>query len=379
MSDAIRIDAIELRIVALPLIEPFVAAHGTTTVRTAVILRLLGPDGEGWGDCAALPEATYTEESVDGAFAVLRDELGPRLLAADAITAAGVRALFGSVRGQPMARASIELALLDAECTRDGRSLATRFSEAPRPMVPAGVAIGLLDSPDRTAAAALARVAEGYGRIKVKIAPGRDVEVVRAVRAAVGPDIEVMVDANGSYTLDDTARLAELDEFGLTSIEQPLAADSLADHAALALRITTPICLDESLTSVARTVEAVELGACSVVCVKAPRFGSWLDAAEVLDHCARMGVDAWIGGMLDTGLGRLANLALAAHPAATLTGDLSATARFFTEDICAEVVIDGGPGAGVIAVPTAAGFAAALDPAGLDRHTITTTTLRRGA
>lgn len=380
-----RIDAIELRIVALPLIAPFVAAHGTTMTRTAVITRVLGPDGEGWGECAALPEPTYTSEYVDGAFTILRDDLGPRLLAAGAggITAAGVRDLFASVIDHPMARASLELALLDAECAATGVDLAHRLSAEARSSVPAGVAIGLLGSPGATAIEAATRVAEGYRRVKLKIEPGHDLEVVREVREAIGTGIDLMVDANGSYTLGDADRLAGLDAFGLTCIEQPLPSDAPGDpggllaHAALASRIATPICLDESLISMERTVAAITTGACSVVCVKAPRLGSWLDAVEVLELCHRHGVDAWIGGMLDTGIGRLATIALAAHPAATLTGDISATGRFFAEDICAPIEVHGPAGEGSVAVPTSIGFEAAIDRQHLDRLTIRTETLRR--
>jgi O-succinylbenzoate synthase len=369
-----RIDALELRIVALPLISPFVAAHGTTTTRTAVIVRISGPDGEGWGECAALPEPTYSAEYVDGAFTVLRDELGPRLLATGPITAAQLRQLLPSEH--PMARAALELALIDAECGINGRSLAERFCDTPRTVVPAGVAIGLLPSPAATATEAVARIGEGYRRLKLKIEPGHDIEVVRAVREAIGPEIALMVDANGSYRPADTELLAQLDPFGLTCLEQPLAVEDLEGHAELARRITTPICLDESLISAERTEAAISMGACSVVCVKAPRMGSWLDAVEVLDLCHRHDVDAWIGGMLDTGIGRLANIALAAHPAATLTGDISATGRFFTEDICPPVNLRGPAGAGVIDVPTSIGFAAALDRVALERLTIRTETLR---
>ncbi len=382
-----RIDAIELRIVALPLVAPFVASHGTITTRTAVTVRLLGPDAEGWGDCAALPEPTYTSEYVDGAFAMLRDDLGPRLLdagaTADGISSTELRALLAPVGDAPMARAALELALLDAECGIAGESLAHRFSPDARPSVPAGVAIGLLDSPGATAIEAAERVAEGYRRLKLKIEPGRDLEVLRAVRGVIGTDIDLMVDANGAYTLDDASHLAELDAFGLTCIEQPLATGGAEDpgglqaHAALATRLATPICLDESLTSMARTELALQMGACSVVCVKAPRHGSWLEAVEVLELCHRNGVDAWVGGMLDTGIGRLANIALAAHPAATRTGDISATDRFFTSDICASVGIDGGAGAGSIAVPEDHGFLGAIDRAAMDQHTISLTTIRR--
>lgn len=384
VPEPMRIDAIELRIIALPMVTPFVAAHGTTSTRTAVLTRVLGPDGEGWGDCAALPEPTYTDEYVDGAFAALHDDLGPRLLAvgSSGVTATGVRDLFAADIDQPMARAALELAVLDADCTATGVDLAHRFSAGARSSVPAGVAIGLLGSSEATAIEATARVAEGYQRIKLKIEPGRDLEVVRAVRDAIGTGIDLVVDANGAYTLEDSAHLAGLDEFGLTCIEQPLAIGTPDDpggldaHRALATRIATPICLDESLTSITRTEQALSMGACSVVCVKAPRYGSWLDAVEVLELCHRNRVGAWVGGMLDTGIGRLANIALAAHPGATATGDISATHRFFTTDICSPVTIDGGPGAGTIAVPTTAGFLGALDHASLVDHTIRLATIR---
>jgi O-succinylbenzoate synthase len=378
----LQINAIELRIVALPLVTPFVAAHGTTATRTAVIVRVLGPEADGWGECAALPEPTYTEEYVDGAFAVLRDDLGPRLLAAGATSAADLRNLFTPVVGQPMARAALELALLDAECAIDGQPLAQKFSADARRSVPAGVAIGLLRSPDATAAEAASRVAEGYQRLKLKIEPGHDIDVLRAVRDAIGPDIALMVDANGSYGIDDADQLGRLDQFALTCIEQPLAAEApgdpggLAAHATLATRIATPICLDESLISIQRTKQALTTGACSVVCIKAPRYGSWLDAAAMLERCRELGIDAWVGGMLDTGIGRLANIALAAHPAATLTGDISATSRFFDEDICGPVEVTGPAGAGTIAVPTAFGFSAAINRESLDRLTIHAETLR---
>lgn len=374
MPDGMRIDALELRIVALPLISPFVAAHGTTTTRTAVIVRISGPDGEGWGECAALPEPTYSAEYVDGAFTALRDDLGPRLLAAGPVTAEQLRQLLPS--DQPMARAALELALIDAECGIDGRSLAERFCDIARTVVPAGVAIGLLPSPEATATEAVARIGEGYQRIKLKIEPGHDIEVVRAVREAIGPEIALMVDANGSYRPADAALLAHLDPFGLTCIEQPLAVEDLEGHAELARRITTPICLDESLTSAERTEQAIAMGACSVACVKAPRLGSWLDAVAVLDRCAELGVDAWVGGMLDTGIGRLANIALAAHRAASLTGDISATGRFFADDICPPVTVRGAAGAGVIDVPTSSGFAASIDRDALARLTIRTETVR---
>lgn len=376
-----HVEAVELRVIALPMVSPFVAAHGTVSTRTAVIIRLLGGEDEGWGECAALPEPTYSEEFVDGAYLALQEQLVPRLLAAGGtLTATDLSSAFADVIGHPMAKASIELALLDAQGRRDSIALTqilAPHSPGPSQHVPAGVAIGLLATPEDLAAEVSARVAEGYGRIKIKIAPGRDIDFIRAARNATGASIELCADANGAYVLDDAKTLAELDAFGLSYIEQPLAADDLLNHAELARRISTRICLDESLTSATVTQEALDSGACSVVCVKAPRFGSWLEAASILDHCAGLGIDAWVGGMLDCGIGRAANIALAAHPGATLTGDIAATSRFFTEDICAPFTVSGPRGSGTIDVPVGPGLGIAIDAATLSKLTIRTDTVRR--
>jgi len=376
-----HVEAVELRVVALPMIAPFIAAHGTVSSRTAVLVRILGNEDEGWGECAALPEPTYSEEFVDGAYLALQELLVPRLLAtAGTLTATNLGSAFADVIGHPMAKASIELALLDAQGRRDSIALAqilAPHSPGPSQHVPAGVAIGLLATPEDLAAEVSTRVAEGYGRIKIKIAPGRDIDFIRAARDAVGVHIELSVDANGAYTLDDAKMLAELADFDLAYIEQPLAADDLLNHAELARRISTRICLDESLTSATVTREALDMGACSVVCVKAPRYGSWVEAASVLDHCAGVGIDAWVGGMLDCGIGRAANIALAAHPGASLTGDIAATDRFFTEDVCAPFVLSGPSGGGTIAVPTEPGLGVSIDAATLSKLTLRSTIMRR--
>lgn len=376
-----RVEAVELSIVALPLLSPFVASHGTVHTRTAVILRVLGEEFEGWGECAALPEPTYSEEYVDGAYLALQEVLLPRLLAAEEpVTSRSLSSSFVDVAGHPMAKASIELALLDAEGHRSATPLSRLLSPhppGPTSNVSAGVALGLMETPDALAYELSQRIAEGYGRIKIKIAPGRDIDVVRAAREAAGPSIELSVDANGAYTIDDAKVLAELDEFNLSYIEQPFAADDLLNHAELARRISTPICLDESLTSTTVTREALDMGACSVVCVKAPRYGSWHEAASVLDHCAGLNIDAWVGGMLDCGIGRAANIALAAHPGATLTGDIAATHRFFSEDICAPFTVSIADGTGTIAVPTTPGLGIEIDSSALSKLTLRSDIIRR--
>lgn len=377
-----RVEAIEVRVLALPMVEPFVAAHGTVDHRTLVVVRLVGPDGEGWGECAALPDPTYTAEFVDGARAVIVTELAPRLLAADGpASATDLDTILADVVGHHMARAALELALLDAECRRREQPLVDRLTPrppGPRASVPSGVALGLHESPEALAEEVRSRVAEGYRRLKLKIAPGRDVEFVDAARRSAGPDVVLLADANGAYRWDtapgapDDARiLVAMDEFGLAAIEQPLPPDDLLDSAELARRLHTPIALDESLTSPTAVRQALDLGAASVVCVKAPMLGSWLGAAAVLDMCAGLGIDAYVGGMLDGGIGRAATIALAAHPGATLAGDVSATARFFTDDVCRPVEVLGG----TVAVPTTVGVE--VDADALERCTIGLDTIRR--
>lgn len=384
VHEGLRIDAVEVRVVALPMVEPFVAAHGTVDLRTLVIVRVVGPDGEGWGECAALPEPTYAPEFVDGARVTIAEELAPRLLAVEgSVSARSLHEVFGDVVGNPMARAAVEMALLDAEGRRSGTTLAARFSPrapGPRTRVPAGVALGLHDSPGALAATVRTRINEGYRRIKVKIAPGRDVDFVRAAREAAGPDVVLLADANGSYrwdgapgASDDARGLTSLDEFALAAVEQPLPADDLLDSAELARRMATPIALDESIGSPTLVREALDMGACSVVCVKAPALGSWLAAADVLDHCAGLGIDAYVGGMLDGGIGRAATIALAAHPGASLAGDVSATARFFTDDVCAPVTVTDGS----VTVPTAPGVGVTVDATALARRTTSVETIRR--
>jgi len=382
VRDAVTIEAIEVRIVALPMVEPFVAAHCTVDHRTLVLVRVIGDGTEGWGECAALPTPSYSPEYVDGAFGVLVEELAPRLLAAGPVGADDLSTVFADVAGHHMARTSLELALLDAAGRRSGTSLARTLAPhppGPRPRVPAGVALGLPASDEELATAVRTRLDEGYRRIKLKIAPGRDVDVVRVARDIAGPEVTLLADANGAYrwdvtpgALDDARRLEALDEFDLAALEQPLPADDLLDTAELAHRLRTPIALDESLVSATVVRQALDLGACSVVCVKAPMLGSWTTAAQVLDHCAGLGIDAYVGGMLDGGLGRAATIALAAHPGATITGDVSATARFFTDDIGGPVVVTDGE----VAVPTGSGVGVVPEADALARLTVRRTTVR---
>ena len=349
-----RIDAVEVRQVTLPLVAPFRTATGTERERQVVLVRVLAGGGEGWGECAAMPAPTYTSEYAAGAAHVLIHHLAPASAGRDLDAVAVVPAL-SHVHGHPMAKAALEMAVLDVELRRDDDSLASRLG-ATRDHVPAGVAVGIATSIGELLDEVGALVDAGYTRVKLKIRPGWDVEPVRAVRERFGPDLLLQVDANGSYAAsgDAAARLAPLDAFDLLLVEQPLAERDLAGHAELARRITTPVCLDESITSVQAARDALALGACSVVSIKAGRVGGYLEAVRVHDVCVDADVPVWCGGMLDTGIGRAANLALAALPGFTIPGDLYASDRWFDPDLTEPFVLEDGmlrvpdgPGIGV--------------------------------
>lgn len=350
-----RVREIELRRVRLPLVRPFRTALGTDRERDALVMRVATGSNEGWAECVAPREPFYASEWVGGAQAVIREFLGPLLLARP-VSAAGVAARLAPVKGHPMAKAALETAVLDAELRAAGISLAQRIG-ATRDSVECGVAVGIADSVPDLLDEVASYVDAGYRRVKLKIRPGWDVEPVAAFRKEFG-DVALQVDANGSYRLADAPLLAALDRFELLLIEQPLAEDDLAGHAGLARLIETPICLDESITSAEVARMAIELGACSVICVKAGRVGGYLEAVRVHDVCLERDVAVWCGGMLETGLGRAANLALAALPGFTLPGDLSASDRYFERDLTPPFVLSDGR----LPVPTGPGIGVAPDP-----------------
>jgi O-succinylbenzoate synthase len=324
--------AVELVTVRLPLVAPFRTARGSTTHKEALLVRVVTDAAEGWAECGAEPEPAYAGETIGTVKLVLRDHLVPRVLA-------GVP--LDDVRGNPFARAAIETALLDAQLRATGVSLAS-YLGGTREWVDAGVAIGITETTDALVHAVTGYLDAGYRRVKLKIEPGSDVVPVAAVRATSGDDITLAVDANGSYRADDTDALARLDPFALQCIEQPLASDDLGAHARLAARVATRICLDESITSAAVARDAIAAGACRVVNLKPGRVGGIAEAVRVHDACVESDVPVIVGGMLDTGLGRAVNVALAAMPGVTEAGDVSASARYFAEDLTEPFLLEGG-------------------------------------
>ena len=343
--------AIELRLIGLPLVRPFRTSFGTSTEKVCVLVRLVTDAAEGWGECVADIEPGYSEEFNDGAWLVLRDHLAPALLRAGDVTIDGLDRVFAHVRGNPMAKAALLDAFVDADLRARGDSLAAWLG-ADRDRVACGVSIGITD----TTAALLEQVegylAEGYRRIKLKIEPGLDVERVQAVRAA-HPGIALSVDANAAYTIADADVFRALDAFGLLMIEQPLHHADLVRHAELQRTIDTDLCLDESIRSAADAAAAIELGSCRIVNIKQGRVGGIAEARRVHDVCLAAGVPVWCGGMLETGVGRAQNLALAAMPGFTLPGDTSASARYFPDDLTDPFVMEPD---GTMAVPAGPGI-----------------------
>jgi o-succinylbenzoate synthase len=356
-GEAVKLQTLELRRIALPLVAPFRTSFGTESLRDVLLVRAVTADGEGWGECVAGGDPLYSSEYVDGAADVIRRFLAPRLLAASRLDPHAVGRLLAPVKGHRMAKAALEMAVLDAHLRARGEPLAA-YLGAVRDRVPAGVSVGIMDGIPRLLDAVAAYLDQGYVRIKLKIEPGWDVAPVRAVRERFGDDLALQVDANAAYTLADARTLAKLDPFDLLLIEQPLAEDDLREHAELAKLLRTPICLDESITSAKVAADALMLGAAQVINIKAGRVGGYLEARRVHDLCRAHGVAVWCGGMLETGLGRAANVALAALPGFTLPGDTSASDRYWARDLTEPFTLDEGhlaiplgPGLGVAPVP----------------------------
>jgi O-succinylbenzoate synthase len=352
-----RVRLVELFRVRLPLVRTFRTATSTTTAKDALLVHVVTDNAEGWGECSAQTTASYLPETLDTARLSLRDELLPRVFAGSSLD---------DVRGSTAAKAAVECALLDAQLRVEDQSFADWLG-ASNADVEAGVAIGMVDDVAELRKVAAGYAAQGYRRIKLKVAPGHDVDAVRGVRAELGDDVALQVDANGTYALrTDMERLRELDACSLQCIEQPLAPDALLDHAALAERLTTPICLDEAITSANVASDAIALKACRIVAVKAARLGGWSAAKELHDRCATAGVPCSAGGMLETGIGRAALVALAALPNFTIPGDVSASDRYFAEDVTEPFVLDGGR----LRVPAGPGLGVTVRLDVLDRVTV---------
>jgi o-succinylbenzoate synthase len=346
-----KLTGVELRRIRMPLVAPFRTSFGTETCRDILLVRAVTSDSEGWGECVAMSDPLYSSEYADAAADVLRRFLVPALAARPSLDASSVAPTLSSFKGHRMAKAALEMAVLDAELRACGRTLARELG-ATRDRVPCGVSVGIMNSIGELLDAVGGYLDAGYVRIKLKIEPGWDIQPVRAVRERFGDEVLLQVDANTAYTLADAHHLAGLDPFGLLLVEQPLDEEDILGHAELAKIISTPVCLDESITSARAAAQAITLAACKIVNIKPGRVGGYLEARRIHDVCAAHGVPVWCGGMLESGLGRAANVALAALPGFTLPGDTSASDRYYQTDITAPFVLE----SGCLRVPTEPGI-----------------------
>jgi O-succinylbenzoate synthase len=326
----IRVAELALREIRLTLREPFRISSGVMSERRILLLELRDADGtHAWSECVAFQAPIYSAETIDTAWMAVTSWLAPRVLGVAFHAPAEVHAaLEHEIRGHHMAKAAVEMGCWGLEATRSGVPLATLLGGT-RDRVVTGISLGIQATPDALVTRAKDALAAGYRKIKVKIMPGKDVEYVAAVREALGPDVSIMADANSAYTLAQADHLAKLDAFNLIMIEQPLGEDDLVRHAALQRRLATPLCLDESITSLERAQDMLTLGSGKIINIKPGRVGGFATARAIHD----LGVPVWCGGMLESGIGRAYNVALASLPNFTLPGDLSPSARYWDRDI----------------------------------------------
>ena len=344
----------ELRRIYLPLVRPFRTSFGTQTDREVLIVKVTTDDGViGWAECVAMSAPLYSPEYISGCLETMRDFLIPALNKAGEVSALTVAEMLKPFLGAQMAKAALETAVLDAELKTADISLAT-YLGANKTKVPCGVSVGIAPSMEALVDEVTSYVEAGYKRIKLKIEPGWDIQPVRKIRELF-PDKPLQVDANQAYSRNDSKHLKQLDEFNLLLIEQPLDEHDILGHAQLAKIMTTPVCLDESIISLHSAQDALELEATSVINIKPGRVGGYLESVKIHNYCLERSIPVWCGGMLETGIGRAANLALAALPGFTLPGDTSASSRFFKQDITTPFeMIDGylevpnGVGIGVV-------------------------------
>ncbi len=356
--EPVEVSEIALVRVTLPLVRAFTTSFGRQSRREALLVRVTTAEGAvGWGECVTPAAPVYSEEFTDGAALVLKAHLVPTLLATGRVVdAEDVRDRLTHLHGHRMARAALEVAVLDAQLRAAGRALAEQLG-AVRDRVPAGVSVGI---PDGGVEELVDQVAgylqDGYLRVKVKIEPGFDVAVMSRLRDTFGSDVALQVDANAAYDPELPGHLAALDgldELGLVQLEQPFGADRLLAHAEHATRWRTPVCLDESIHDAASAADAIALGACRIVNVKLGRVGGLAEAIAIRDVCRDAAIPVWCGGMLETGLGRAANVALAAIDGFVLPGDTSASSRYFESDltepfelVAGHLLVPTGPGLG---------------------------------
>lgn len=372
---AFVLDKLNMREIRMPLVHFFQTSFGRTYERRIILVEVVSTDGvSGWGEVTAGENPFYNEEWTDSIWGIVKDYVAPRVLGHEFASAAEVGARSAHIRGHYMSRGGVEAACWDLEARLRGVPLYQAIGGGARKQIDCGVSIGIQDSVDQLLKKIETEVNAGYRRIKMKIAPGWDVEVIRAVRQRF-PDILLMGDANSAYRLEDWPLLAALDEFNLMMIEQPLAHDEIIDHAELQAKLKTPICLDECIRSAHQAEQAIRMKAGRIINIKLGRVGGFAEAKRVHDVAQQHGIPVWCGGMLESGIGRAHNIALSTLPNFVLPGDVSASKRYWKQEVITEP-IEVSP-QGQITVSEKVGFGYDIDHAFLDSITVRSLTVNR--
>lgn len=354
-----KIERVDLYYISMPLVSPFGTSFGVQQQRDALILALHAEGLTGWGECVATNDPGYSYETAVTAWHILSDFLIPAVLGKELDEPEQLPGWLSKVRGHPLAKAALDQAVWDITAQRDGLSFAQKlaqpYPEGPRERVKVGVSVGTQPSIAQTMDVIAGYLADGYGRIKLKIKPGWDVKLAWQARHTF-PDVPIMLDANSAYTLDDAVIFQSMDDLNLLMIEQPLGYEDIYDHSKLRPQIKSPLCLDESIHTADHARLAIALQACDIINVKPTRVSGWTEARKIHDLGVANGLGLWVGGMLETGVGRAAQLALASLPGFTLPGDISATSRYYEHDIAtpfflnkedSTITVPTGPGLGI--------------------------------
>ena len=361
-----KITKLAIHHLSMPLVSPFETSFGRAEERESLLIEAFSDSISGFGECVADRDPGYAYETSGTAWHILLEFIAPLVFGADFSSPQDLPDLISPIRGHPMAKAGLEMALWDLAGKMEKVSLQTMLGSTQK-TVPVGVSVGLQSRPEELVEVVRSYLADGYQRIKIKIKPGRDVGDTGAVRLAY-PNILLQVDANSAYTLDTAQSLLPLDDMDLLLIEQPLAEDDLWDHRTLQTRFKTPICLDESIVSLRHARQSLEMNACRIINIKAGRVGGLTNAVKIHDLCRSKGIPVWCGGMLETGVGRAANLALASLPGFTLPGDISASNRYYTQDITNERFALNPDSS--ITVPKEPGLGVTIDRRALDHYAV---------
>jgi len=361
-----KIERVELRQTKMELVSPFETSLGVELFEEHIIVRIMGEGISGWGEVVVEPTPSYSYETLNTAWHILGDFVIPSILGKQFSTLEEALEPYKWIRGHRMAKAGVEAALADAFAKSKGISLSS-YLGGNRKQISVGVSVGLQSSPEKLVKVVEQYLADGYKRIKIKIAPGRDIELVKAVRKEF-PDILLQVDANSAYTLNDIDLLKSFDDYNLQLIEQPLGYDDIYDHSLLQAEIRSPICLDESIYNVSDTKAAIGLGSCKIINIKPGRVGGYTESIRIHDYCASVNIPVWHGGMDESGIGRAGNVALASLPNFVLPGDISASKRYYKVDIVEpEFVIDQN---GMMEVPVKPGIGVEVKMDELERVTV---------